>query len=493
MRLSKLSITLMLIAALLIGAGGMYVGMAGFSKMSGESPSSIQDEPNAEQGDTGGEAQKASFDKVREAFHVIANNYYRKVDEEKLLNGAIRGMVQALDDPFSVYMNPETARKFSQSLSSSYQGIGAKVSMVNGKVTIVSPFKGSPAEEAGLRPNDKIIAINGESIEDLSLYEAVLKIRGKQGTTVTLGIRRKGVPDLLEIEVTRDNIPIQTIYKDSVKKNGHLYGIIEITSFSRGTADEFQKALSALEDKGIDGLVIDVRGNPGGYLGSVTRIADFIVPDTKPVVQTVERNGHTTRFFSSLKEKKNYPIAALIDSGTASAAEILAAALHEAGGYPLVGVKSFGKGTVQTEKKFEDGSRIKLTIMKWLTPEGHWIHEKGLKPTVKVKQPDYFYAHPITVEKGESLSYDENGTRVKNAQIMLDGLGFEPGREDGYFGEQTRTAVKAFQRVNGLPVTGKIDVKTASVLDKKILEAVDKMKNDLQLQMALTVLEEDLK
>lgn len=486
MKLNKVTITLMLIAALIIGAGGMYVGMSQFSAPQSEVPLNFGKE------NPGDESADVTFDKVKKAYQVISGTYFQDVNQEKLLNGAIQGMVEALDDPFTDYMDPETAEQFTQSLSSTYYGIGSEVSMVNGKVTIVSPFKGSPAEEAGLRPNDQIVTIDGESIEGLSLYEAVLKIRGEKGTEVTLGIEREGSREPLTIEVTRDEIPIQTVYADSVEQNGKLYGIIEITSFSEETAEEFHEALTEFENEGIDGLVIDVRGNPGGYLGAVTAIADYVVPKTKPVVQTVERDGNATRYFSKLDEKKPYPIVTLIDGGTASASEILAAALHEAGGYPIVGTKSFGKGTVQAEETFEDGSRLKLTIMKWLTPEGNWIHEKGLKPTVSIKQPDFFYTSPITVEEDETLTYDENGNRIQNAQVMLDGLGFEPGREDGYFSEQTKSAVEAFQRVNDLPVTGEIDAATASALDQKIMDAVDQRKNDRQLKTALETLEKHL-
>ncbi|HET7626951.1 MAG TPA: S41 family peptidase [Bacillales bacterium] len=493
MRLRKLTITLMLIASLLIGAGGTYFGMSLFAASSGQGTSEGHRQIESEENGGGKKApedneSKVSFEKVKRAYELITKNYYKEVDGDELINGAIQGMIDSLDDRFSVYMDPEAARQFTQSLSSSYQGIGAEVSMVNGIVTIMSPFKGSPADKAGLRANDQIISINGKSITGLDLYEAVQKIRGKKGTTVTLGIKREGSDEIMKVKVTRGEIPIETVHKDTVKKDGKVYGIIQITSFSEGTADEFHEALDALESQGIAGLVIDVRGNPGGYLGSVTKIADELIPNDEPIVQVVDRNGNKKRYFSNLEEKKEYPIVGLINGGSASAAEILSGALQEAGGYKLVGTKSFGKGTVQTEFNVGKG-RLKLTIMKWLTPDGHWIHKKGLKPDISVKQPEYFYAHPITVEKGETLAYNENNDKVKNAQIMLEGLGFETGREDGYFGKQTVTAVKAFQNENGLSATGKIDKKTAKMLDQKILQAVDKKKNDLQLQTALGYLE----
>lgn len=477
MKFSKLSIVILLVAALFVGAGGMYVGMSSFSKGSSTSI------PNEHGGST-----NASFAKVKQAYQVISENYYKNVDKKKLLNGAIQGMVHSLGDRFSVYMDPATARQFTQSLSSSYGGIGAQVSMVNGKVTIMSPFKGSPADKAGLRANDQIVSINGKRTSGLSLYQAVQMIRGKKGTTVKLGVKHPGSSDVMHVDLIRGAIPVQTVHKATVKKDGHLYGIINIASFSRGTADEFTKALKSLQDQGIDGLVIDVRGNPGGYLGSVTQIADELVPNDKPIVQVEDRNGHVKRYYSNRKKKRAYPIVGLINGGSASAAEILSAALQQAGGYPLVGTTSFGKGTVQTEFDIGQG-RLKLTIMKWLTPDGNWINKKGITPNVTVKQPKFYYAQPVTVKKGKVLKLNDNNQKVKNAQIMLDGLGFGTGRDDGYFNKQTEVAVKAFQKMNHLQETGKIDAKTASALDQRVMKAADNKKNDLQLQTALQLLE----
>lgn len=358
--------------------------------------------------------------------------------------------------------------------------------MINGKVTIVAPIKNSPAEKAGLKPNDQILRVNGESLEGLDLYEAVLKIRGKKGTTVQLDILRPGVKEVIKVKVVRDEIPIETVY-DSVKTyNGKKVGYLEVTSFSENTAKDFKKKLAELESKHIDGLIIDVRGNPGGYLQSVEEILKQFIPKDKPYVQVEERNGDKQRFYSDLTKKKPYPIAVLIDKGSASASEILASAMKEAGGYKLVGETSFGKGTVQQAIPMGDGSNIKLTLYKWLTPDGHWIHKKGVKPDVEVKQPDYFHVSPLHIEK--ELSFDMNNEQVKSAQQMLKGLGFDPGRTDGYFSKETESAVKAFQKANKLPQTGKIDKNTAEVLQAKVMDAIRDDNNDVQLKTAMKVL-----
>jgi len=210
------------------------------------------------------------------------------------------------------------------------------------------------------------------------------------------------------------------------------------------------------------------------------------IPKNKPYVQIEERNGHKQQFYSDLAVKKPYPIVVLIDKGSASASEILAGAMKEAGGYKLVGETSFGKGTVQQAIPMGDGSNIKLTLYKWLTPDGHWIHKKGIKPDVTVQQPEYFRATPIDIDK--ELVYDMNNEQIKSAQQMLKGLGFDPGREDGYFSKQTVAAVKEFQKANKLPITGKIDKQTAELLETKVLQAVRDDSNDAQLKAAMKVL-----
>ncbi len=429
---------------------------------------------------------KNDLSKIGQAYNMILSNYVEKVDEKQLIEGAIQGMVSTLDDPYSAYMDEETAAQFNESLESSFEGIGAEVSMMEGKVTIVAPFKDSPAEKSGLKPNDQIIKIDGESIEGLDLYEAVLKIRGEKGTVVTLEVMRPGVTELMNVKVTRDTIPIETVYTDMKEYDNKKLGYIEITSFAQETAEDFIVGLNELEDKGIEGLVIDVRGNPGGLLESVEEILKQLVTKDKPYVQIENRDGEKQRFFSTLEKQKEYPIVVLTNQGSASASEILAGALKEAGGYDIVGEKTFGKGTVQQARDMGDGSNLKLTMFKWLTPDGNWIHKKGIEPTVEAKQPEYFYANPIQFEK--ELTQNMNNEKIKNAQIMLKGLGFDPGREDGYFSGETVIAVKAFQQANNIEATGTINEKTAGAIEAKVIESIRDKKNDLQLQKAMEVL-----
>jgi len=425
---------------------------------------------------------------IKEAYDLIDTHYVEGVEEGQLLEGAIQGMLDTLEDPYSSYMNAEAMEKFTEQIESSFQGIGAEVSLVDGKVTIISPIKNSPAEKAGLRSNDQILQVDEESLEGLDLNEAVSKIRGEKGSEVVLLIERAGSTKPIEYTLVRDDIPIETVYEEVKTIEGKKTGVIQITSFSETTADEFTEALNSLEDDGIEGLVIDVRGNPGGLLDAIEDMLQHFIPSDIPYLQVEDGNGEKDKYYTNLKEKKPYPINVVVDEGSASASEILAVAMKEVG-YDIIGETTFGKGTVQQAVpigKEEGQSTVKLTFFKWLSPEGNWIHDKGVKPTVKQKQPDYYYTSPIQME--ETLKFDQTDEQIKHAQIMLKGLGFDPKREDGYFDESTKQAVEAFQKDQQLSVTAEIDEETAGAIEAQILEKIRNEEDDLQMKKALDVL-----
>lgn len=477
-------IALLITGSLLTGAGGTYAGIQVLDNKDGNKKLEQLKKQNGSEKNS--EENTSDLEKVEQAYDLISSRYVEKVDQEKLVEGAIQGMLSVLKDPYSVYMDKETAEQFSQALESSFEGIGAEVGMVDGKIVIVSPFKNSPAEKAGIKPNDQILEVDGKSVDGLDLNNATLKIRGKKGTKVELTIARKGLKDPLSISVTRDEIPLETVHAAIKKQDGKNIGYIELTSFSEDTAADFKKELSALENDDIKGLIIDVRGNPGGLLDSVGEILKEFVPKDKPYVQIEKRNGEKERYFSSISKKKEYPVLVLVNKGSASASEILAGSLKEAVGSQLVGETTFGKGTVQQAVPMGDGSNIKLTLFKWLTPDGNWIHKKGIQPDVAIKQPAIFATHPIQVE--EPLEEDMNSEQVKNAQEVLASLGFAPGRTDGYFSTETTMAVKGFQLQADLEPTGKIDLKTAAKLEEAAMEEMKKEQNDLQLQTALRLI-----
>lgn len=479
--LKKQHIILVLIGALILGFGGAYFGV----QLAQSNQTTDSKDLVTNNSEVPAETPK-SMDKIVQAYSLIEQNYLEDVEGQQLIEGAIQGMLDTLDDPYSTYMDVKTMKSFDETIESSFEGIGAEVSMVDDTVTIIAPIKDSPAEKSGLRPNDQILSVDKESVQGLDLYEAVEKIRGEKGSEVVLEIQRAGVSESFDVSIKRDEIPIETVYSKMKTVDGKKTGEIEITTFSENTAKDFKQQLADLEEKGMEGLVIDVRGNPGGLLSAVEDILKEFIPEDMPMVQIEDGNGNKEPHYSQLKEKKSYPINVLVNEGSASASEILAIAMKEAG-YDVVGTKSFGKGTVQKAIPFGDGSTIKLTFFKWLSPEGNWIHKKGIKPTIKVKQPDYFYTNPIQIDD-EPLTYNHTGEKIKNIQVMLQGLGYNPGREDGYFNKDTVEAIKSFQSDNDVKATGEIDKDTAGLIESKIVEKIRSGKDDKQLDKALNSL-----
>lgn len=432
-------------------------------------------------GDQEDELTKEEIRKLTTTVQLIENKFVTKVDRQSLIDGAINGMLASLHDPFTVYMDPEEAQGFSESVQSSFTGIGAEVTMVDGRVTVISPINDSPAERAGIHAKDVIVSVNGEKLDSLKLNEAVMKIRGPKGTQAKLGIIRAGSADVIQIIVVRDDIDIETVYAEMLE--GQI-GKIEIRQFAQKTADRFKDELAQLEAKGMKALIIDVRNDPGGYLYGVLEVIEPLIPEGKLMVQLEYRDKKREHKVSA-GPGKDYPIVVLTNKGSASSSEILAGALNQSAGSTLIGETTYGKGTVQTtyEKELGDGSNIKMTIAKWLTPNGNWIHEKGIAPDIAVEQPGYYRSAPLSRES--VLQKDHTGEDVKNLQLMLDGLGLEPGRTDGYFSEKTEVAVKAFQRLHELPMTGQVDKITADQLEQAIIKEIQKPENDLQLQEAI--------
>jgi len=332
--------------------------------------------------------QTVDFSLFWDVWDLIDTTYLeRPVNHQKMLYGAISGMVSSLGDPYTSFLPPEVNKAMTEALNGTYQGIGAELSLKDSQLIVVASLDGSPAKAAGLKAGDKILAINGESSYGLSVSEAVLKIRGEAGTNVTLTLQ-SGDNDPREVPITRGVITISSVtWAD--KGDGIAY--IRVSRFGAETNKDWEKAVSEInvQMKELDSIIVDVRGNPGGYLQSAVYLAgDFI--RNKPVIYQETSDGtqipfNTNRVGSFEKVPGIY---VLIDGGSASASEILAGALKEERSAVLVGTKSFGKGTIQDAKDFDDGSGVHITIAKWLTPEKNWVHKEGLTPDVEVQITD---------------------------------------------------------------------------------------------------------
>ncbi len=307
----------------------------------------------------------------------------RPVGETQLLYGALSGLVSSMGDPYSIFMPPEPAKEFTDDLKGKFEGIGAELAMRDNLITVVSPLPESPAEKAGLKAGDKIVEVNGESTEKMTLNEAVLKIRGKKGTAVKLKVFRDKDGAFHELSIIRDVIKIVSVTWEM--KEGEI-AYLKITNFNEDTDERFRQAVNEIVLKNSKGVILDLRSNPGGYLDRSVTIASYWLPLGQVVVQEEDAEGIKKQHLANgSAQLKNYPAVVLVNRGSASASEIVAGALQDWGAAQVVGETTFGKGSVQTLADLSDGSAVKLTIARWLTPKGRQINVSGIEPDVKIE------------------------------------------------------------------------------------------------------------
>jgi carboxyl-terminal processing protease len=424
------------------------------------------------------------LDKFNKALELIGSQYLHPVSRKALIDGALQGMIEALGDPYSVYLNSEEAGKFTDDTYGTFTGIGADLKKENGMIVVESTIKDSPAQRAGLQPRDVLLMVNGESLQGLSLDEAASKIRGPKGTKAKLKVMRSGVKEPIELELVRDRIMVETVRSQMGQDK---IGRMVISQFTADTARQVKEQLQTMEAGGIKALIIDLRNNPGGMTESVIKVANLFIPAGKVIVGYEYGDGRTKQELATgeMANRKSYPIVVLINQSSASAAEMLAGALKQSAGAVLVGERSFGKGTVQISFGHEmgDGSLVKLTVYKWLLPDGTSVNNHGLQPDIPVSQPDYWMAFKLPRDR--VLKRDDTGDDVKNLQTILEGVGFPPDRKDGYFSEATEEALLAFQMREKLPVTGYLDSDTADRLEEVLYAVLQSPDSDWQLQAAL--------
>ncbi len=331
---------------------------------------------------------KEDFAIFWDAWQRIQGSYLRagEVKSGDMVYGAAEGLVASLGDPYSVFMDPDDAKRFSEDINGNFGGIGAEIGMKNEQIVVIAPLKGSPAERSGLLPGDKIYEINASSTVSMTINDAVKKIRGPKGTGVTFLIGRTGQEKPLTLKVVRDTITIPVV--EWAMKEGDI-AHIQFFTFSENSAQLVRTAIQEAQAAGARGIVLDMRNNPGGYLDAAVAIAGYFMDPGQPVVFEEFRNGKRDTFLSrGTPIAKGMPVAVLLNGGSASASEILAGALKDNLGTPIVGEKSFGKGTVQELTELRGGAEIKLTIAHWILPKGTQIDKNGIVPDVAVKLTD---------------------------------------------------------------------------------------------------------
>ena len=437
----------------------------------------------------GNQAQVHAFTKselfqIEKVFYYLKQNYLDKdVTSEQLIQGALKGMAESVGDPYTTYLvNDETAQ-LDETVNGSFGGIGAELKSDQSRVVISTTMEGSPSQQVGLQADDVIIKVDGEDMTGKTISEVVKKVRGEVGTDVVLTIERAGTS--LEVKLTRASIAINTV-KAELDKEDATIGHVRITSFAKNTAEELEKAVKDLTNKGAKAFVFDVRYNPGGLLDQAYKVANMFLKDGEPIVQVEDRFGEKKIYKASSdigKFKITQPYVLLVNEGSASASEILAAALKEGAGVQIVGTKTYGKGTVQSVIDISDKSELKYTNAKWLTPNGNWIHKEGVTPTKEVNLPDYAFLKIIDAR--ETLKVGSVSQNVLSVETILKGLGYSV-TADGYFDAATQDAVKSYQQKEGLTATGEVDEETAQKLMNSVRQLIQQ--NDTQYQAAKELL-----
>ncbi|MCA0757446.1 peptidoglycan-binding protein [Paenibacillus sp. N4] len=424
-----------------------------------------------------------AFQQFTVSYNKIMNDYLEGAEPKQLINGAAEGMVASLDDPYSRYLPEEKGDAYTQSYEGEIYGIGAEIREEEGEYVISGLTKGAPAERGGLLPGDTIIAVDGKEIAGKSFQELLGIIRGEEGTSVSLQIRRPGQSELIALTLKREAIPIHTVTGEMLE-DGIAH--VTISRFAEKTAEEFESVLKELRDKAeIKGLLLDMRSNPGGLLQSTLKIANTLIPKDKVILNVVYKNERQTITYKSQQEKEwSVPVAVLVNGQSASASEVLTAALKESAGASVIGEKTYGKGVVQAFNQFDDGSVLSLTEAQWKTPGGTWINKEGVMPDYAVELPAYTNLRPLAI--GTDMAAGSYGEDVKTLQQMLKELGYGPAGQEGLFDERTEAAVRAFQKAEKLEVTGEFNDKTGYRLLELLREKLHR--EDSQLLKGLEVL-----
>lgn len=340
------------------------------------------------------------LNKLLEVYNTINDNYYGEIDNDKLISAAIDGMLSSVSDPYTTYIDEETKKNFLEQVNGEYEGIGCEIATtVEGDILVANVFSGSPADKGGLLKGDIIIKIDNIDYKGKTSNDVANYIKNIDKSKIEVIVLRNNQEK--ELIIKREKIEIPAVSQNVFEKNNQKIGYLNISIFSAISNKQFKTQLEQLEKSGINSLIIDVRDNSGGYLDSVTDICSMLLPKDKIIYKLEDANGLTVKYSTS-NEHREYKIAVLINGNSASASEILAAAVKESYGGYVVGTNSYGKGTVQQTHNMSDGSMIKYTSQKWLTPLGNFINKIGVEPTNIVELNDNYNVNP-TIDNDNQL------------------------------------------------------------------------------------------
>lgn len=435
---------------------------------------------------------------VEEMLGLIEEHSIYDTKEPVLIEGALKGMAQAIRDPYSTYYTETEAKLHEASLAEQKAGIGIELSENNGKFIIVAPMKDSPAEEAGVQPLDEIVQIDNVKLHGQSMQDVLKLLQRDVGDEVELVIYRSAIDEHLRLKITVQQMKNKTVSARTVVVQDTVLGVINIRLFGDNTAEEWLQAVDQLKQQQIKGLIVDVRGNPGGYLHAVAGVLSTLqkpgevlayMEDSKGVLEPL----HTEQLqgIEELQQSlQQWPIAVLQNEGSASASEVMSGALQVWDLATIVGTKSFGKGTVQRSWDLENGGQVKLSTSKWLTPAEQWIHKKGIEPHIDVAQHDIYGLEKVQLV--ETHNVGDYHSDISFVQRALFALGYTVGETNGYFGEQLKRSVLQFKEKFDAGSGEQLDPTFYEVLQQQIIKAQSDEQNDLQLQMAIGYLMHNL-
>lgn len=416
----------------------------------------------------------------------IKNNYVEDVSDLELIRGSIKGMVDALDDPYSEFFTPEAFKEFNETASGNFGGIGVVIIMRDNYVTAVSVLEGSPAERAGIKAGDKFVQIDGKDITNKTITEVSKLLRGEKGTKVEIGVLRNGIRQVLKFDVERETIEINPIEYEIMEDN---IGYLKISEFNEHTVSNLDKALNEFKRNGVKGIVLDLRNNPGGILDQAIRVSTRFVPEG-PIVSVVSKHGKVKTYHSKTKP---YPfkLVVLINEGSASAAEIVSGAIKDRNMGTLVGETTFGKATVQRTLNLGSIGGVKLTIGRYTTPNGTDINKTGIKPDVEVKVDHGDLSNILPLSGEKTLNSGNVGLDVMALQQRLKLLNLYDKKPDGIYDRTTQNAVKELQRKNDVFPTGVANETFYRMLDQSLVELINTRK-DAQFKKAIDVLKQKM-
>lgn len=390
---------IILVILFLVGAIGSFFGGSIYGSLN--SPVILPD-------GGGSSTNDSSFDKLFEVKDVLHQQYYQDIDDEALLEGAIKGMVDAVGDPYTVFFNQEEYQEFQDDGQGNYVGIGVMVGIKEDKIVVITPFEGSPAYEAGIRAGDFILKVEGVEYKGSEMDKAVSVIKGEEGKPVTLTISQNGVEK--DVTIVRASITLVNVQSEMVAGN---IGHVTMLQFTNNTAKQVREAMEELKAKGAEGYILDLRGNPGGYLDEAVDTASLFVEKGKTVLYTLDKAQQKREYLSKGGDFIGAPLVVLLDEGSASASEVVAGALKDYKAATIVGQKSFGKGIVQMVFNVGNKEGVKVTVSSYYSPNGINIHGEGILPDVEVQLPEGVEA-PLTIDNDTQLQ--------KAVEILQDGL-----------------------------------------------------------------------